>query len=437
MTRLFVTLLALVTLLSTVARCEELIDYVNKPDASYAWEKTSENSTPLGKTINLAMTSQTWEGMAWKHDLQIIIPTNRDFDDLCVLIVTGGSPGGREDIVMGTLASAFKCPVAVLWDIPNQPLYDGKREDALIAYTFLKALETGDYEWPLLLPMTKAAVRAMDAVQAFSQTGMKSKITRFIVSGASKRGWTTWLTAAADGKRVKGIVPMVYDNLNLPAQMRHQFMSYGGYSEEIGDYTDNGLMPVLESEKGKRLTGIVDPYSYINRITMPKLLINGANDPYWTFDSLNVYWPKVTGQKNVLYMPNAGHGLGMEGSNFKSIQCLMKIAGACSSFVRSVATNKALPTMEMKSTQSSKGARIVLKAQPDLTKAVLWVATSDIRDMRKAEWKPVDMSKTGKDYVASVPKPAKGWSAAFVEAEFVSDLGSFSLSSPMVAVEGK
>ena len=47
------------------------------------------------------------------------------------------------------------------------------------------------------------------------------------------------------------------------------------------------------------------------------------------------------------------------------------------------------------------------------------------------------MSKTGKEYVASVPRPKKGWSAAFVEAEFVSDLGSFTLSSPMVAVEGK
>ena len=216
---------------------------------------------------------------------------------------------------------------------------------------------------------------------------MKSKVSRFIVSGASKRGWTTWLTAAADTKRVKGIIPMVYDNLNLPAQMKHQFASYGGYSEEIADYTSNGLMPVLESEKGRRLSEIVDPYTYLGRITMPKLLINGSNDPYWTFDSLNIYWPKLTGQKNVLYMPNAGHGLGIEGNNFKSIQCLMKIAGVCSGFVRSVATNKPMPALDMKSAQSAAAAKVVLKDQPDLTKAVLWVATADKRAMRKAESK--------------------------------------------------
>lgn len=436
MTKTIILIVCLMALSAAIARCEELTDYVYKPDASYTWEKGAESSGPFGKTINLSMTSQTWQGIPWKHSLQIIVPGRCDFDDICVLIVTGGSPGGREDIVMGTLASAFKCPVAILWNIPNQPLYDGKREDALIAYTFLKTLETGDLEWPLLLPMTKAAVKAMDTVQEFSKTGMKTPITRFIVSGASKRGWTTWLTAAADGKRVKGIVPMVYDNLNLPAQMRLQFKSYGGYSEEIADYTNNGLMPVLESEKGKKLTSIVDPYSYISRITMPKLLINGANDPYWTFDSLNIYWPRLTGPKNVLYMPNAGHGLGMEGSNLKSIQCLMKIAGVCSSFVRSVATNKPLPPMEMRSSQGPKGAKVVLNARQDMTRAVLWVATSDKRDMRKSEWKAVEMAKSGKDFIGLVPKPEKGWAAGFVEAEFVGELGSFSLSTPMVAVEG-
>ena len=122
MTRLIVSILALVVLLGTVARCEELLDYVNKPDASYAWEKTSESSSALGKTINLSMTSQTWQGIVWKHGLQVIIPAKTDFDDVCVLIVTGGSPGGQGDLVMGTLAAAFKCPVAVLWNIPNQPL---------------------------------------------------------------------------------------------------------------------------------------------------------------------------------------------------------------------------------------------------------------------------------------------------------------------------
>ena len=51
--------------------------------------------------------------------------------------------------------------------------------------------------------MTKAVVRAMDTVEAFmmSEAGGKLKVNEFVVAGGSKRGWTTWMTAAVD-KRV-------------------------------------------------------------------------------------------------------------------------------------------------------------------------------------------------------------------------------------------
>jgi len=120
--------------------------------------------------------------------------------------------------------------------IPNQPLYDGRKEDALIAYTFDQYLSTGDTTWPLLFPMVKSAVRGMDTVQALARQDFGQKINRFLVTGASKRGWTTWLSAAVD-PRVKAIAPIVIDMLNMKVQTQWAAKMYGRQSEEIEDYT--------------------------------------------------------------------------------------------------------------------------------------------------------------------------------------------------------
>ena len=49
-----------------------------------------------------------------------------------------------------------------------------------------KFLHTGDAKWPLRLPMTKAAVRAMDATSGFlaSKAGGKIVVDRYVVANA-------------------------------------------------------------------------------------------------------------------------------------------------------------------------------------------------------------------------------------------------------------
>ena len=46
--------------------------------------------------------------------------------------------------------------------------------------------------------MVKSAVRAMDAVEQCVEREWSHKVETFTVTGASKRGWTTWLTGAVD-----------------------------------------------------------------------------------------------------------------------------------------------------------------------------------------------------------------------------------------------
>ena len=66
--------------------------------------------------------------------------------------------------------------------------------------------------------MTKASVRAIDTVNAFMSSensppeiiDLNAYITQFIVSGASKHGWTTWTTSSVDVRGI-AIVPVVMD----------------------------------------------------------------------------------------------------------------------------------------------------------------------------------------------------------------------------------
>src|SRR5204862_5078553 len=100
----------------------------------------------------------------------------------------------------GTLMAASALTGAVAAEIrmiPNQSLtFTGdhpRTEDSLIAYTWDKFLRTADERWPARLPMTKSVVRAMHAVTSFcaSADGGEVKVDGFVVTGASKRGWTT------------------------------------------------------------------------------------------------------------------------------------------------------------------------------------------------------------------------------------------------------
>ena len=108
-----------------------------------------------------------------------------------------------------------------LQQVPNQPTVfvadptqKQRYEDAVIAWTWKTFVENPEDPTILLrLPMTKAAVKAMDTAVDFAAKNNYGNIKKFVVAGASKRGWTTWTTAAVD-KRVYAAVPIVMVSFN-------------------------------------------------------------------------------------------------------------------------------------------------------------------------------------------------------------------------------
>ena len=78
--------------------------------------------------------------------------------------------------------------------------------------------------------MVKAAVRAMDAAEEIMGAPQG-----WTVSGGSKRGWCSWLTAGVD-KRVEGVIPLVAPIGDLPTSLNLQYQSYGNWSFVLAPY---------------------------------------------------------------------------------------------------------------------------------------------------------------------------------------------------------
>jgi PhoPQ-activated pathogenicity-related protein len=423
MRSLAILFFALLVLIKTVSIAEAkkpaadgvptaLQDYVAAKDDSFAWKILKNDSADDFLTYDIDLTSQVWQGITWKHALTVIVPVNNiRHRDTVLLFITGGSIGGKlgdDDRAMGRkIATAAQMPVAFLSQVPNQPLMGDRKEDDLISETFLKYLETKDPTWPLLFPMVKSAVRAMDAIQEIAIQKHNQKVERFVVTGGSKRGWTTWLSAVAD-ERVAGIAPIVIDTLNFQPQMKHQKETWGRYSEQIADYTLKGLVDVMQNQPEIPLWRWVDPYTYRSQLTLPKLIVNGTNDRYWVIDALNLYWDGLSGDKHVLYVPNAGHGLdgGKE-------QALTTIAV----FAQHIAMDETLPNVTWKHDDDGDQMRLTVRSKPAPKTVQLWTAHSEDKDFRPAKWEstPLTADSDGA-YVARVPKPSSGHVAFFAEA---------------------
>src|SRR5262249_47516248 len=246
-----------VVLALTAGARADLAEYIKKPEPKFAWKLMHNTDTPQGKIYELEVVSQEWHDIIWTHQVEVYVPKDVQPNATMLIYNTGGKANIGTRLMGFDLAQKIKAPVAILYDIPNQPIFD-KKEDALIAETFVRALETKDTSWPLLFPMAKSVVKAMDALQAFAQEEWKTPVKQFVLSGASKRGWTTWLASACD-PRIVAFVPIVIDTLNMTDQMAHQLKSFGQYSEMIHEYTERKLVPLPPGEDSKKLWQMIDP----------------------------------------------------------------------------------------------------------------------------------------------------------------------------------
>jgi len=423
MKRIFLNALALLALLflnhSLQAQSTEnaLSDFLAKDNPAYAYKLQDSISHQGMIQYELELISQEWKGIVWKHRLVILKPVKIEFDK-ALLYIGGGKIENdipvhrdRDNAIiqqMGKVALQNQSMVALVFQVPNQPIFDGKTEDEIISYTLHQYQETRDTEWPALFPMVKSVVSSMNAVSDFSKSKLATPINTFILTGLSKRGWTTWLTGSQDA-RVTGIAPMVIDVLNMPRSLQYQIEIWADYSPEIQDYVDLGIPQGASSEIGLATMDLVDPYSYRDKLTIPKLIFIGTNDSYWPVDAVKNYIDSIPGQNNLIYIPNVGHDLGNGKIAFQTV----------SAFVAYQNAEKPLPEVY---TTVSKIENDTLKLELNATekpeKVELWEAESvEDTDFRDEEWSSKKLNYNAKNEISL---PQKGQKAFYIAYYFKS-----------------
>ena len=414
-----------------------LDDYVHSIDGAYDYE-VIERVTGEGFTTYIVdLTSQTFltkkdiNRTKWKHWLIIVSP-DQIKHTTGMLVIGGGDNDGsvpkEPDQLALEYAKATNSVVATLGMVPNQPLtFVGENkprwEDAIIAYSWDKYLTTGEERWPLRMAMTKSAVAAMDTIQSILLEEEK-EIKKFVVTGASKRGWTTWTTAGVDD-RVEAIVPVVIDLLNLEPSFMHHWNVYGFWAPAIQDYVDMEITDWWASEEMRSLIRLVDPFSMKERFEMPKLLVNAAGDEFFLPTSSQFYFDELPGERYLRYVPNANHNVS-EGTD--ALETIL-------AFYASILNGVDRPKF---SWELEKDGSIRVISETKVKEVVMWSATNKkARDFRKDiignSWKSkvLQINEDGA-YLGIPTKPKRGWKAYFVEMTYETPFGlNLKLTTPV------
>jgi PhoPQ-activated pathogenicity-related protein len=409
--------------------------YVSATDPDYSYSQFGGTFNGTGyKAYNLDLKSQRWRSLTevnktlWQHWVQLYVPTTVT-TNTATLLIDGGSNSGSPpsyDVNLGALAVATGSVLVRLRNVPNEPLTftdEGfpRTEDEIIAYTFDKYANNlgapGNDTWPLLLPMVKSARAAMTAADDFAEDLTPSvQINDFLVTGGSKRGWTTWLTAAMDN-RVRAIVPGVIDILNMGEQMVHHYGAYADFSYAIDDYTAFNIPQEAYTAGGQEVGRVVDPFMYIYNgrfDNMPKLLINSTGDEFFLPDGAEFYFSDLPGSDNFLrYIPNTSHSLNSIDPAISTV-----------AFFSDVVSGTPLP--EFSWTVGQDGS-ITVQTTTTPIQVSLWQATNPAaRDFRKPIYPSITWTsstlppQSPNTYVASVATPGSGATGFFVELIFPS-----------------
>lgn len=389
--------------------------YLRNGDYAYDWE-LERSACDSGCTIHrLRLTSQRWRDRVWKHRLSVIVPDRVSHPGV-LLFLSGEGAGDSAPVRDGEpaefwlasaarLAAGCEAVVALLGQVPNRSSADSLNAGAWIRRTLELVVEDGDDSWPLLFPMTKCVIRAMDAVTEFCAEMLGRKAGGFVVGGAAEQGWAVWLAASRD-ERISAISPWCADMLN--AGRRGSVSSAQPPDDSPGDgYVAALLHGLSGTERGQSLVMSVDPYARADSLPMPKLVVSGAAASAREVSETAGCLDSLPGINRVRYLPGAGRDLSRDSAAF----------GALGTFFSMLLEDEEFPSCRYSARRKGDSLSIDLSFAPDrLVGAERWYVVSDTLDFGGSDWhaEPLALSGTGRTTV-TVPFPSLGYAACYVD----------------------
>eukprot|EP01080_Neovahlkampfia_damariscottae_P003763 gene3763-6651_t len=403
-----------------------LQEYVNRADPSFKYSHHSTFNYSGGTAYVLNVTSQTWLSTEevshpiWRHWVIIAVPTK--LKHLKPLFVIGGSnkdqkPPTSVPMEFGIITTLTESILIILNQIPYQPVSfpaepRNRVEDDIIAYTWKVFMNTGRSDYIQQLPMAKATVKAMDSVKDFLFKKRNLKIEQFVVMGGSKRGWTTWLVAAAKPEYCAAIVPAVIPVLYTAKTLDRIYQTYCFWPPTLKDYERETILTRYNSPNGTKLFDIIDPIAHKKILKMPKFIVSSTGDEFFVPDSSEFFYDELEGEKLLRYVPNTGHGLG----DSDAIQSLMSYYH---SFLNNVPRPKFSWTHKFEETKGI----LEVKAEDKPMIARVWMAHNPkSRDFRIVEigraWKGKVIQERNGVYKIEVEVPSTGYTAYLIELRY-------------------
>jgi PhoPQ-activated pathogenicity-related protein len=401
-------------------------------------------------------------GALWTHQVVVTVPKVLKIKDRAVIYNTGAcneNPSlpkstDEELAAIDDLGSKVGIITVLLYQNPNchlvfpsDPSGKKREEDAVIAWGWYQFIKTGDPEWLPHIAMAKAVMQGMRAVQQYTAEQHIADIDGWIVSGASKRGWTTWLVGCVkcpSCPTVVGIAPVVPIVPDLRAGLHHMYRSYGGWSFAFQDYLDVNLTQYLDDPSFANMMKIVDPIYYADRLErLPKIVSVSSDDEFMMMEWTRLWWSKMPGETHLMIANNAEHSMASG---------IFELIANLANFVSSVSLHGTRPSFTWDIDLENGVISVTIPSNVKHGKVVLRHATTLHADRRDFRWvaapvngkcklpeigpvkgslcvQPIIWTGTTLEpvepnlYRATLTQPHSGWLGAYVEVYFPSDTG--------------